>query len=336
VSVDNTPGRAIGINATVSFTDLTAGSHSVVLSGVPSNCTVSGGATQTVTVASGQTATASYSVSCVTPSGNLDVTTSTSGSSLPSGYTVTVDNTQGRAIGINATVSFADLTAGSHTVVLSGVPANCTVSGGATQTATVASGQTATASYSVSCVTPPGNIAVTTSTSGSSLPSGYTVTVDNTGRAIGINATQTFSGLTPGNHTAVLSGVPANCTLSGGATRTVTVASGQTAPVSYSVSCVTPNTTPTVDAGSDDKVVLGLLYNLRWSFTDPDNGPWQYTINWGDGSSSSGTALSAGSYTKSHSYLLGTFTIRVTVTDSKGATSSDTKRVSVLTGLLGF
>jgi hypothetical protein len=248
-----------------------------------------------------------------------------------------VDNTQGRAIGINATVSFADLTAGSHTVVLSGVPANCTVSGGATQTATVSSGQTATASYSVSCVTPPGNIAVTTTTSGSSLPSGYTVTVDNTpGRTIGINATQTFSNLTPGNHTAVLSGVPANCTLSGGATRTVAVASGQTAPVSYSVSCVTPNTTPTVNAGPDENVILGLLYSLRWSFTDPDNGPWQYTINWGDGSSSSGTVSSAGSYTKSHSYLLGTFTIRVTVTDSKGATSSDTKRVSVVTGLLGF
>lgn len=182
-----------------------------------------------------------------------------------------------------------------------------------------------------------GNLDVTTATSGSSLPAGYTVTVDgNSSHPIGINATQSFTDLAPGSHTVVLSGVPANCTLSGGATRTVTVASGQTATVPYAVNCVTPNTTPTVNAGADEKVILGVLYNLRWSFADPDNGPWQYTINWGDGSSTSGTLSSAGSYTNGHTYLLGTFTIRVTVTDSKGASSSATKKVSVLTGLLGF
>jgi hypothetical protein len=335
--VDAGSSQAIGINAKVTFANLAPGSHSVALTGVPANCTVSGGSTQTVTVTSGQTATAAYSVTCVTPPGNVDVTTSTSGSSLPSGYAVAVDGGSSQAIGINAKVTFADLAVGNHTVALSGVPANCTANGGTTRTVTVTSGQTATASYSVSCVTPPGNVAVTTSTSGSSLPSGYTVTVDNTsGRTIGINATQTFNGLTPGSHTVVLSGVPSNCTLSGGATRTVTVASGETAAVPYSVSCVTPNTTPTVNAGPDERLLLGVLYNLRWSFSDPDNGPWQYTINWGDGSSSSGTVSDAGSYTKGHSYLLGTFTIRVTVTDSKGASSSDTKRVSVITGLLGF
>lgn len=338
VSVDGSGTQPAGINDTVSFVDLPAGSHTVALSGVPSNCTVSGGATQPVTVTAGQTATAGYSVSCASLTGNLTVRTSTSGSSLPSGYTVAVDNDASQPIDINGSATFTGLAAGNHTVALSSVPSNCTVSGGVTTTVTVAGGQTDTTAYSVNCVTPPGNLAVTTSTTGSSLPNGYTLTVDaNQSRTTGTNATTTFTALAAGSHTVVLSGVPSNCTLNGNATQTVSVPSGATATASYAVSCVTPNTTPTVSAGSDEKVLLGVLYNLRWSFADPDNGPWQYTINWGDGSTSSGMASSAGSYTKGHTYLLGSFTIRVTVTDAKGATASATKRLSVLTGgLLGL
>ena len=182
-----------------------------------------------------------------------------------------------------------------------------------------------------------GSLNVTTSTTGSNLPSGYTVSVDGgASQSIGANATVTFADLPAGSHTVVLSGVPSNCTVSGSATQTVTVPSGATATASYSVSCVTPNTTPAVNAGPDEKVLLGLLYSLKWSFADPDNGPWHYTISWGDGSTTSGTATSAGSFSNGHTYLLGTFTIKVTVTDAKGASSSATKKVSVITGLLGF
>src|SRR3989442_770556 len=85
--------------------------------------------------------------------GTLGVSTSTTGSNLPaSGYTVTVDGTTSQPIGINSSVTFTGLSASSHSVVLSGVPANCTVSGGNSQTVTVPSGGTATAAFSVSCV----------------------------------------------------------------------------------------------------------------------------------------------------------------------------------------
>ena len=87
-------------------------------------------------------------------SGNLKVTTSTTGSNLdPDGYTVTVDGTSSRPITINNStgVTFTGLAAGSHDVVLSGVAANCSVSGGATQTATVTASQTATLAFSVTC-----------------------------------------------------------------------------------------------------------------------------------------------------------------------------------------
>ncbi|HEY3219295.1 MAG TPA: hypothetical protein VGJ80_01065, partial [Gemmatimonadales bacterium] len=102
-----------------------------------------------------------------TSSGNLRVTTSTTGSSLdPDGYTVTVDGSQSQAIATNNStgITFSGLSAASHSVVLSGVAANCTVSGGNTQTVTVPSGGTATAAFSVSCTAATGDLHVTTST----------------------------------------------------------------------------------------------------------------------------------------------------------------------------
>ena len=337
VTVDGGSPQAIGINASVTYTSLTAGSHTVAISGVATNCTVSGGTSQPVSVPSGGTATTTFSVSCVTPPGNLTVSTSTAGSSLdPDGYTVTVDGGSPQAIGINASVSYTNLTAGNHTVAISGVATNCTVSGGTSRAVSVPSGSTATTTFSVSCVTPPGNLTASTSTTGSSLdPDGYTVTVDGgSPQAIGINASVTYTSLTAGNHTVAISGVATNCTVSGSTSRTVSVPSGGTATTTFSVSCVTPNSPPVVNAGSNDTAITGLLYSISPSFSDAnDGGPWSYRIDWGDGSVSTGTLTSQGSWTVGHTYVIilpQSFTITVTVTDSHGASGSGTKVVSVL------
>src|SRR2546421_6728 len=92
-----------------------------------------------------------------TPSttGNLTVTTSTTGSSQPSGYTVTVDGSQSQTIGANSSVTFSNLAAGSHNVALTNVAGNCGVSGCTPHTATVPSGGTASAAFSLRCTTPP-------------------------------------------------------------------------------------------------------------------------------------------------------------------------------------
>ncbi len=94
-----------------------------------------------------------------------------------------------------------------------------------------------------------------------------------------------------------------------------------------------PNRPPTVDAGPDETIVTGLLFTENATFSDPDNdGPWTYRIDWGDGSSTTGTATSQGTISAGHSYatiLPQSFTLRVTVTDSHGASGSDTKIVSV-------
>src|SRR2546425_1154924 len=182
---------------------------------------------------------------------------------------------------------------------------------------------------------PPGNLKVTTSTSGSNLPTrGYTVTADGTtSQAIGINDSVTFTGLSRDrSNNVVVSGMPGNCAVSGGNSQTVTVPSGGTATAPFAVSCTTPNTPPTGDAGPNASVVLGLGYTESATFSDPDNdGPWSYTIAWGDGSSSTGSASSQGTITAMHDYLLlGSYTITVTVVDSRGASGSASKGLTVM------
>src|SRR2546427_3970499 len=80
------------------------------------------------------------------------VSTSTTGADLdPDGYTVTVDGTQSQPIGDNASVTFPDVAAGDHSVGLSGIASNCSVSGANPQTVTVSSNSTASTTFEVSC-----------------------------------------------------------------------------------------------------------------------------------------------------------------------------------------
>src|SRR5213082_513862 len=246
VTVDGNASKSIGTNGSVTFTGLSAASHTVVLSGVASNCSVSGGPSRTVSVPADGTASTSFSVSCAAPppqTGNLTVTTSTTGSNLdPDGYTATVDGGASQAIGTNGSVTFSGLSAASHTVVLSGVASNCSVTGGMSRTVSVPAGGTASTSFSVSCTAPPpetGNLTVTASTTGSNLdPDGYTATVDGgASQSVGTNGSVTFTGLSAGSHSVALSGLAANCSVSGANPQTVTVPSGGTATATFAVSC---------------------------------------------------------------------------------------------------
>ena len=250
VTVDGSVSQSVGANGLVTFTGLAAGDHTVGLSGVASNCTVSGDNPRTVSLIIGVVGTTSFSVGCaaIPKTGDLTATTSTTGSSLdPDGYTVTVDGNSSKAIGTNASVTFTGLSAGDHSVALSGVAANCSASGGTSRTVTVPAGGTASTTFAVSCAATTGNLTVTTNTTGSNLdPDGYTVVVDGSqSQAIGINSSVTFSGLSPGNHSVQLNGLAQNCTVSSNP-RTVSITAGTTATTTFTVSCTAPTTTGTL------------------------------------------------------------------------------------------
>jgi hypothetical protein len=150
--------QPVATNGSVTFTGLTTGSHSVVLSGAAQNCTLSGANPQSGTVTAGGMTSVTFSLSCApigSGSGSLTVTTSTTGFNLdPDGYTVTIDGTNSQPIATNGSVSVT-APAGANPVALSGVAANCTVSEANPQAATVPAGGAATTTFTVTCGAPP-------------------------------------------------------------------------------------------------------------------------------------------------------------------------------------
>jgi WD40-like Beta Propeller Repeat len=85
----------------------------------------------------------------------------------------------------------------------------------------------------------PGSVQLTVSTTGRVLDrDGYSVSVDG-GAAVAVqaNGSAALSGLTPGAHTLAISGVAANCTLEGGASRSVAVQESVATPLIVAVQC---------------------------------------------------------------------------------------------------
>jgi len=98
-------------------------------------------------------------VNPIVDTGTLSVTTVTTGDDIDSdGYTLMIDGSQSGSIGANATRSFPDFVVGPYLVELSGVAANCTVSGSNPRTENITKDATTTTRFDVSCqaVPPPG------------------------------------------------------------------------------------------------------------------------------------------------------------------------------------
>ncbi len=82
--------------------------------------------------------------------GSIQVTVNATGADLQASYQFSVDGGSAQPITTSATID--NVTAGSHTVALSGLTENCTLTTPATLDVTVTSGQTAQASFDVTCV----------------------------------------------------------------------------------------------------------------------------------------------------------------------------------------
>ena len=109
---------------------------------------------------------------------------------------------------------------------------------------------------------------------------------------------------------------------------------GQTASDAGNGSCYSAGpATPAVNAGPDLAAAAGDTVRVTATFTDPgpNDGPWTYTITWGDGGSSNGTATSpATPITAWHVYgAQGLDSVHVTVTNSFGRSGTDSLAVQL-------
>jgi PKD repeat protein len=116
-------------------------------------------------------------------------------------------------------------------------------------------------------------------------------------------------------------------------TLTVTDAHGAASAAATTTATIA-NVASAVNAGANQTVTVGTSFALNASFSDPglNDGPWAYTLAWGDGSpQTSGSATSQSSpITAAHTYTAaGTNTVRVTVTDKDGGVGSGQLTVTV-------
>jgi Big-like domain-containing protein len=175
--------------------------------------------------------------------GSVEVTTSTTGAEPDlDGYTVQLDAESPRGIGSAATLRMEEVAAGPHTVQLAGLALNCTLSGDNPRTLSLAAGETTSVTFAVTCSATTGSLEVTASTGGTSPDAdGYSITLDGADRGpLGVSASVTLTGLTPGSHVVGLSGVAANCGVQGDNPRVAIIPPGASATVAFSITCAAP------------------------------------------------------------------------------------------------
>lgn len=240
VTIDQAGERAIGTNETASVPGLKAGEHLLKLTGLASNCAVSGENPRTVTVAVGETASTTFDVVCELTTGWIQVTTSTEGD-VPDadGFVVSVSGEAVLPIGTSETETIGGLRAGEQEVELKEVAPNCSVNGANPRTLEVVVGDTARVSFEVDCPDI-GWLRVATVTKGASLDAdGYAFLVDGIDeRPIRIRGIVALAEpMEGGKHQLELLGLASNCAVNGANPQTVTVVTGETVSAYFEVNC---------------------------------------------------------------------------------------------------
>jgi len=246
VSVSGTGVYPIGVNASHTFDRLPAGNYVVTLSSLAANCSISGPASQTVTVVAGVTADVAFAVTCA-PLAAIRVTVTTTGVDPdPDGYSVTADGPGGIRSGTvapNGAIVIDRLIEGRYTVTLNGLAGNCTVDGPSAVMVTATWGVTADVAFAVTCVLPAA-IRVTVATTGVDPDAdGYVATAAGprgyNSVAVATNGAVVIDRLIEGTYTVSLGGVAVDCVVTTSNPRAITVAEGDTADVAFAVTCTT-------------------------------------------------------------------------------------------------
>lgn len=259
-TIDGVHVRAIKSNTTgnTRIDSLSPGTHRLLVAGLPAACT-SGANDRAIDIPAGDTLSVNVAVTCTRTTGDITLSVTTVGNERdPDGYGVNLDGvTRAFFPPVSApAIMFAKLTPGNHTVGLTGVAPNCTVTDGATRTVAVTADKQTMVAMTVSCVAVSGTLRVTTTTTGATAdldPNSYRVVVGTQlPLFLAANATSLFT-VVGGTHTLRLADVEPNCTVASHSP-TVTIAVGGTTDVTFNVSC---GAYPATTAGA--------------AFTDPTN-----------------------------------------------------------------
>ena len=169
--------------------------------------------------------------------GAIRVVTQTSGGDPDlDGYVVVLDTNASQAFHVNGSVFFTDIIAGTHTVSLTMVAENCTLSGSNQRSLNVTAGQSVEVIFDVVCVAT--GIAVTTHTTGSEHPNTYQLAVNGgPPRFLDANNSLVVSRLESGTYTVALAIPSDNCIVAGGNLKTVAVSTHTITPVTFEITC---------------------------------------------------------------------------------------------------
>jgi hypothetical protein len=240
IQIDGHAAGPVGVQATLTIDPLPDGQHSIELSGLAANCSVSGPNPQTATTQAGATARVTFAVVCGPTTGTLEVVTTSSGQPAdPDGYVIVLDGAPKNPIGTSAVVSLPGVATGLHTVELSGVAINCQVTGDHPLGVAVLPAETARVSFTITCVPTAGELAVTVS----GLPAGTFAAVTVTGPnsfSRPLTGTTSLTGLAPGSYTVTAANVVAGATTYKPSTSrpSVQVVAGATTTVTVSYTAV--------------------------------------------------------------------------------------------------
>jgi hypothetical protein len=154
-TIDGGPSQNINSDGSETVSNISPGSHEVVLTGVAANCTVDNGSSKTASVAVGVTTTLEFTITCspISPStGSIRVATITMGDNQDTDYQLTIEGVGSQPIGGDAgtAVTVTNVSTGNHRVTLSGVADNCEVDDDS-QTVTVTPGAQSDVLFTITC-----------------------------------------------------------------------------------------------------------------------------------------------------------------------------------------
>lgn len=152
ISVDGMASVNVPSNGTQTLTRVPAGTRTVTVSGIASNCTLAGDNPRSVTVTRNATTQLTLAVTCNQIVGSVRVITVTTGTLIdPNGFQVRAGTGTSSFVPSNGQIVLTNVVPGAQPVTLENVASYCTVSGANPRTTTVVADQQVDVTFNVTC-----------------------------------------------------------------------------------------------------------------------------------------------------------------------------------------